>query len=107
MRLKSLFRLLPILIILSLAGQSVVAQNYNPFNQRDDEYRLLGLKRAKESYDVARAEFSRQQELFDRGHITKADLERVRSNFADAEVNYQQSLLAVLRQKTYKSGQKT
>ena len=101
MRLKSLLTLLPILIMLSLAGQTLIAQNYNPFNQRDDEYRLLGLKRSKENYDAAKSEFSRQQELFARGHITKADLERARSIFADAEVNYQQSLLAVLFEKQY------
>lgn len=101
MRLKSLIGILPIMLALSLVGQTLLAQNYNPFNQRDDEYRLLGLKRAKESYDAARAEFTRQQQLFGRGHITTAALERARSIYADAEVNYQQSLLAVLFEKQY------
>ncbi|UCC43797.1 MAG: hypothetical protein JSU65_11835, partial [Candidatus Zixiibacteriota bacterium] len=75
---------------------SGLAQINNPFNVRDDEYRLLGLKRAKEAYEVARAEYDRQKELFERNMITAADLDRARSIFSDAEVNYQQSLLAVL-----------
>ena len=72
------------------------AQSGTFFNQRDDEYRLLGLKRAKEAYEAARADFDRQQELFNKGHITQADLDRAHVELSDAEVNYQQSLLAVL-----------
>ena len=79
------------------------AQNSNPFNQRDDKYRLLGLKRAKEAYEVARSEYQRQEEMFNRQLITKAELERARSIFSDAEVNYQQSLLAVLFEEQYVS----
>jgi hypothetical protein len=71
------------------------------FNQRDDEYRLLGLKRAKEAYEVARAEYDRQKELFDRKLISSIELERARVNMSDAEVNYQQSLLAVLFEQQY------
>lgn len=77
------------------------AQVYNPFNQRDDQYRLLGLKRAKEAYETARADFERQQELYDKKLISISELENARSVFADAEVNYQQSLLAVLFEKQY------
>ena len=75
----------------------------NNFNQRDDKYRLLGLKRAKEAYEVARSEYQRQEEMFNRELITKADLERARNVFSDAEVNYQQSLLAVLFEEQYVS----
>ncbi|MBT72572.1 MAG: hypothetical protein CMQ15_11140 [Gammaproteobacteria bacterium] len=32
------------------------------FNERDDQYLLLGLKRAKVSFEVARAQYERQQE---------------------------------------------
>ncbi|MCP4633152.1 MAG: hypothetical protein GY855_09530 [candidate division Zixibacteria bacterium] len=80
-------------------------QVYNPFNQRDDQYRLLGLKRAKESFEVARAEYDRQKKLFEKELITKVDLERARGSFADAEVNYQQSLLAVLFEEQFVSVQ--
>jgi hypothetical protein len=80
---------------------TTIAAQYNMFNQRDDQYRLLGLKRAKEAYDVARTEFERQQTLYEKELITKAELDRARGVFSDAEVNYQQSLLAVLFEKQY------
>jgi hypothetical protein len=77
------------------------AQSGTMFNQRDDKYRLLGLKRAKEAYEVARAEFDREKELFDKKMVTQADLDRAHGNMSDAEVNYQQSLLAVLFEQQY------
>ncbi len=73
------------------------------YNQRDDQYRLLGLKRAKEAYEVARAEHERQKNLFQKGLISQVELNSARNRFADAEVNYQQSLLAVLFEKQYVS----
>ncbi|MFC1476308.1 NEW3 domain-containing protein [Candidatus Zixiibacteriota bacterium] len=82
---------------------SAGAQMNAPFNQRDDQYRLLGLKRAKEVYEVARADFNRQQELFNKGYITVVELEQARRTYADAEVNYQQSLLAVLFEEQFVS----
>lgn len=86
---------------LILPAQQVAAQvNYN---QRDDQYRLLGLKRAKEAYEVARAEYDRQKSLFEKGLISQVELNNARNRFADAEVNYQQSLLAVLFEKQYVS----
>ncbi|MGB5105243.1 MAG: NEW3 domain-containing protein [Candidatus Zixiibacteriota bacterium] len=90
-------------MLLAMFAPSTTAQNSNPFNQRDDKYRLLGLKRAKEAYEVARSEYHRQEEMFQRELITKAELERARSVFSDAEVNYQQSLLAVLFEEQYVS----
>jgi hypothetical protein len=71
------------------------------FNQRDDKYRLLGLKRAKETYEVAKAEYDRQKILYDKGLIALVELDRARNMMADAEVNYQQSLLAVLFENQY------
>jgi hypothetical protein len=90
--------------LLILTAAPVYGQGFSPvFNQRDDQYRLLGLKRAKDAFEVARAEYERQQELFDRDLITRAQLERGRSSFSDAEVNYQQSLLAVLFEEQFLS----
>lgn len=89
------------LLLVCLAAPALAQQV--PFNQRDDQYRLLGLKRAKEAYDMAKAEYDRQQDLFERNLNTKADIERARSMYADAEVNYQQSLLAVLFEQQYVS----
>ncbi|MFQ5603703.1 MAG: NEW3 domain-containing protein [bacterium] len=82
---------------------TAVAQTGVPFNQRDDQYRLLGLKRAKEAYEYAQAEYQRKQELFEKNLISELDLARARNTFADAEVNYQQSLLAVLFEGQYVS----
>ncbi len=106
-RLSSLW-LIPLTVMaLQLAAPLVTtplaAQGYNPFNVRDNEYRLLGLKRAREAFDVAHRDLERQQQLFDRGMITALELDRVRSVHADAEVNYQQSLLAVLFEEQYVS----
>jgi uncharacterized membrane protein len=94
---KHTLAVLAVLLLGCLSGARMLpAQTYNPFNERDDQYRLLGLKRAKQAYDVARAEFERQQELYEKELITRTEFERARNIFTDAEVNYQQSLLAVL-----------
>jgi hypothetical protein len=78
------------------AGSDTLAQGSDFFNQRDDQYRLLGLKRAKEAYEVARQDYERQKEMHARELISDNVLEQSRRAFSDAEVNYQQSLLAVL-----------
>jgi len=72
-----------------------------PFNQRDNDFPLLGLKRAKEAYELAMAEFQRNKDLFDRKLISELELARSRNTFADAEVNYQQSLLTILFEGQY------
>jgi len=90
-------------LIFLVCATAASAQIYNPFNQRDNEYRLLGLKRATQAYEAVRAEYERQQQLFEKGMITSLDLEQSRARFYDAEVNYQQSLLAVLFEKQYVS----
>lgn len=77
------------------------SQGSNFFNQRDDQYRLLGLKRAKEAFEVARDEYARQQELFARELISSSERDRSKRSFSEAEVNYQQSLLAVLFEEQY------
>jgi len=73
------------------------------YNQRDDKYRVLGLKRAKEAYETTRRDYDRQLEMYDRKLISQAELDRSRNVFADAEVNYQQSLLAVLFEQQFVS----
>lgn len=90
-------------LVLLLGLATAASAQQVPFNQRDDQYRLLGLKRAKEAFEVARAEYARQTDLFERNLNTRADVERAKSMYADAEVNYQQSLLAVLFEQQYVS----
>ena len=87
--------------ILILVAPAVIGQGTGFFNQRDDQYRLLGLKRAKEAYEVARDDYERQKELFSRQLISNIELERARGSYSEAEVNYQQSLLAVLFEEQY------
>lgn len=90
-------------ICLLLISCPVLSQFGTPFNQRDDEYRLLGLKRAKSAFEAAKAEYERQQDLFGQQLVSANSLEESRRNFSDAEVNYQQSLLAVLFEQQYVS----
>jgi hypothetical protein len=71
------------------------------FNQRDDKYVLLGLKRARQAYEVARKELARQEELFSRGLVPESQRDLAHRAFAEAEVNYQQSMLAVLFEEQY------
>ncbi len=85
------------LVLAALAG----AQSGVPFNQRDDAYPLLGLKRAKKAYELANDELRRNQELHDKKLISQLDLAKARNSFADAEVNYQQSMLSVLFESQY------
>lgn len=95
--------LLALLCVFVLVSSQALAQSSSAFNQRDDKYRLLGLKRAREAYVVARSEYERQEALFDRELITKVQIEQAHNRFADAEVNYQQSMLAVLFEEQYVS----
>ena len=77
------------------------AQSGTFFNQRDDTYPLLGLRRAKEAYDTEKDEYERQKGLFDKQLISEAALDRAYRNFSEAEVNFQQSLLAVIFEQQY------
>lgn len=102
-RARRALALAVLLLPLLAAAPPAAAQSGSFFNQRDDQYRLLGLKRAKEAYEAARADFDRRRQLAEGGLISQTDLERARSAFADAEVNYQQSLLAVLFERQFVS----
>jgi hypothetical protein len=71
------------------------------FNQRDDTYPLLGLRRAKEAYDTQRDEYERQKGLVDKQLISEAELDRAFRDYSEAEVNFQQSLLTVIFEQQY------
>lgn len=94
------------LLSLIVLVQTFASAQYNSFNQRDDKYRLLGLKRSKEYFEVTKKEYERQKTLFDKGLISQVELDRTKNSYADAEVNYQQSLLAVLFEQQYVSIEK-
>ncbi len=83
-------------ILFVLVFFSGILQSQINYNQRDDKYRLLGLKRAKEVYESAKKDFDRAKELYSKQLISESEYDNNKARFADAEVNYQQSLLAVL-----------
>lgn len=94
------------LILLLLFPCAAIAQQGTYYNPRDDQYKLLGLKRALDAYNIAKAELERTKSLFDRGMSSKAELERSDRTFRESEVNYQQSFLAVIYERRYISIQK-
>lgn len=91
------------LAILLLLPETTPGQIAPNFNQRDDTYPLLGLKRAKEAYEIAKNDFERSKELYDKKLISSVEFEQAQNMMANAEVNYHQSLLAVLFEKQYVS----
>ena len=99
-------RLFPIFFILLFCGlilpESALAQSPFP-NARDDSYPLLGLKRAKSSYDRTKSELERQKELFQKELISREQYELALNTYQDAEVNYQQSLLVLLFEQQFVS----
>lgn len=80
---------------------TAAAQQGTFFNERDNQYLLLGLKRAKVSYEASKSEYERQQDMFDQSLISQAELDRSKINFTEAEVNYQQQMLSVLFEAQY------
>lgn len=85
-----------VVILFMLILFTGIMQSQINYNQRDDKYRLLGLKRAKEVYESAKKDYDRAKELFSKQLISESEYDNNKARFADAEVNYQQSLLAVL-----------
>lgn len=88
--------------LLFLVPAETTAQSPFP-NARDDSYPLLGLKRAKSSYERAASVLARQEELYDRDLISPEEYENALNTFQDAEVNYQQSLLVLLFEQQFVS----
>jgi len=84
-----------------VVGEPVQAQTGSPFNERDDQYRLLGLKRAKQAFEMARESWERKSRLHEKGMLADDQLDAARQIRNEAEVNYQQSMLAVLFEQQY------
>ncbi len=90
------------LLLSLLIFGSGLAQSPFP-NARDDSYPLLGLKRAKSSYDRAKNELNRKRELYNKELISSEEFESAINTYEDAEVNYQQSLLVLLFEQQFVS----
>ncbi|MFQ5630436.1 MAG: hypothetical protein ACE5I1_16820, partial [bacterium] len=88
-------------LLINLAPSAFAQTGSSYYNPKDDQFRLLGLRRAKEAFEYAKTEFERKKGLFEKQLISQLELDQSRNRFADAEVNYQQSLLAVLFEKQY------
>jgi len=88
-------------LLLAAFSPAALAQGGTPFNERDDQYRLLGLKRAQRAYEIEREAYERQRNLFDSGVLSLTELDAARQRASEAEVNYQQSLLAVVFEQQY------
>lgn len=88
-------------ILLLGFSSDLFSQSGSMYNQRDDQYRVLGLKRAKDSFENAKNEYDRQKQLFEKQLISKSELDRAKNNYGDAEVNYLQSMLAVMFEQQY------
>ena len=72
-------RLMMLAIVAAVAGatDSVTAQTN--YNNRDDKYTVLGLKRAKEAYEYAKTQFEQNKQLFEKQLISKIELDRARN----------------------------
>ncbi|MDA8019942.1 MAG: NEW3 domain-containing protein [Thermoanaerobaculia bacterium] len=93
-----------LIVVISCAGWADSASGQASgtyFNQRDDQYTLLGLKRAQEAFQLAQADFARSRELFEANLLPVAEFDRAKRGLSEAEVNYQQSILATLFENQY------
>ena len=65
--------------IAGMLAPTAQAQSGTFFNQRDDTYPLLGLKRAREAYETARLEYERQAEMYEKRLLSRQEYDRSRS----------------------------
>ncbi|MGD9158728.1 MAG: NEW3 domain-containing protein [Desulfobacteraceae bacterium] len=77
------------------------AQSDTYYKPPDEQYRLLGLKRAKDNYESAKKELDRNEILFKEGQISQKVYEDIQKQYNGAEVDYQQKLLAILFENQY------
>ena len=98
---KVLFFLLFTLCLVPFISEHSFAQQADGYNPRDDDFLLLGLKRAKDNFEFARNEFERKKLLFGEGHISQEEYDQTQKRFTEAEVNYQQILLSILFENQY------
>ena len=82
------------LILLPALGTADAQQAY--FNPRDDQYRYLGMMRARAELRKATEEYDRARELAGRGMLSNAELSDRRLAFERVRVDYLQQSLATL-----------
>jgi hypothetical protein len=82
-----------LLLILGLLALPLAAQQQQ---SRDDESRLLDVRRRQIELRSTQSELARTEELYKQGLVSKAVLEKEQSNLAGRQLDYQQAVLAVL-----------
>lgn len=87
--------LLALVLCAAVTGPAA-GQVQSLFNPRDDEFRLLGLIRAKAEYEQARGEFESLRQEHESGILSANDLEKARVRMESTRVNYLQQSLAVI-----------
>lgn len=93
--------LLLLLLLMGMFPHPAAGQSQNNFNPRDEEYRLLGLIRAKSEFEQAMRDFARSQRLFDESLLPGNELERARTRMENTRVDYLQASLAVIFEQPY------
>ncbi len=99
---KVLFILLFILCFTLVFSEYIYAQGGSQYyNPRDETYKLLGLKRAKEEYEFTKKELERNEVLFQEGRISQSKYDEIKERYSQKEVNYQQQMLAIIFEDQY------
>jgi hypothetical protein len=87
-----------------LVTEQVYAQAGSTFyNPQDENYKLLGLKRAKENFELAKKELERKKILFEEGQISQSQYDDIQKMYSSTEVDYQQTMLSIIFEKQYVS----
>ena len=83
-------------LLLWLQGVAALRAQQAYFNPRDDQYRYLGMMRARAELRKATEEYDRARELAGRGMLSNAELSDRRLAFERVRVDYLQQSLATL-----------
>ncbi|MDB4913772.1 MAG: Alpha-galactosidase, associated protein, partial [Gemmatimonadetes bacterium] len=85
-----------LLLLLCLHATADICAQQAYFNPRDDQYRYLGMMRARAELRKATEEYDRARALADRGMLSPAELSDRRVAFERVRVDYLQQSLATL-----------
>lgn len=88
-------RRLIILIILAAIAAAAFSQSTGIAQQDDEQRRLLEVRRRQLELQAARRQLERSEKLAREGLLSQTDVERDRASVANAQLNYQQSVLAL------------
>ena len=88
---------LPLLVSMLLILSLYLPGYGQYFTERNDEtYLILALKKQKARFDAARVEYTAALELKQRNMIALNEFERIKTNYINEEISYQQAMLRVI-----------